>query len=48
MALADSFEEILDSLPPDWTDLELDLRIADEKRYVDASVILSVINAQPY
>jgi hypothetical protein len=48
MALADSFQEILDSLPPDWTDLELDLRIADEGRYVDAAVILSVINAQPY
>jgi hypothetical protein len=48
MALADSFQEILDSLPPDWTDLELDLRIADEGHYVDAAVILSVINAQPY
>ena len=48
MALAESFQEILDSLPPDWTDLELDLRIADESRYVDAAVILSVINAQPY
>ena len=48
MGLADSFQEILDSLPPDWTDLELDLRIADEGRYVDAAVILSVINAQPY
>src|SRR5436189_4749050 len=48
MALAESFQEILDSLPPDWTDLELDLRIADESRYVDAAVILSQINAQPY
>jgi hypothetical protein len=48
MRLADDFQEILDSLPPDWTDLELDLRIADEKHYVDAAVILSVVNAQPY
>ena len=48
MALAEQFQELLDSLPPDWTDLELDLRIADESRYVDAAVILSVINAQPY
>ena len=30
------------------TDLELDLRIADEKRYVEAAVMLSTINAQPY
>ena len=48
MALADQFQELLDSLPADWTDLELDLRIVDESRYVDAAVILSVVNAQPY
>jgi hypothetical protein len=46
--LADDFQELLDSLPDDWTDLELDLRIDDESRYVDAAVILSVVNAQPY
>ena len=45
---ADDFQELLDSLPPDWTDLELDLRIADESRYVDAAVLLSLVNAQPY
>jgi nucleotide-binding universal stress UspA family protein len=27
MALADQFQEIVDSLPSDWTDLELDLRV---------------------
>ncbi len=48
MALAETFEEIVDSLPDDWTDLELDLRIADERRYVDASVLLVTCNAQPY
>ncbi len=48
MALAESFEEIVESLPGDWTDLELDLRIADMGRYVDAAVILSQVNAQPY
>jgi hypothetical protein len=48
MALADEFREIVDSLPDDWTDLELDLRIADEGRYVDAAVMLSQVNAQPY
>ena len=48
MALADDFQELLDSLPADWTDLELDLRIDDENRYVDAAVIVSLVNAQPY
>jgi hypothetical protein len=48
MALAADFLEIVDSLPDDWTDLELDLRIADETRYVDAAVFLVVANAQPY
>jgi hypothetical protein len=45
--LADSFQQILDSLPPDWTDLEFDLRV-DESRYVDAAVLLVTCNAQPY
>lgn len=48
MALADDFARIVDSLPEDWTDLELDLRIADEARFVDAAVILAQVNAQPY
>jgi hypothetical protein len=47
-ALADTFQEMVDSLPDDWTDLELDLRIFDEKRYVDAAVLLVTCNAQPY
>jgi hypothetical protein len=48
MALADTFAEIVDSLPEDWTDLELDLRIEDETRYIDAAVIVVQCNAQPY
>ena len=36
MALADTFTTIVESLPDDWTDLELDLRIFDESRYVEA------------
>ena len=48
MALADDFDDIVDSLPDDWTDLELDLRIADESRYRDAGVLVTQINAQPY
>ncbi len=48
MAMADDFQRVLDSMPPDWTDLELDLRIEDESRYVDTAVALSRVNAQPY
>jgi len=46
--LAEDFERIVGSLPEDWTDLGLDLRIADEGRYIDAAVMLAQINAQPY
>jgi hypothetical protein len=48
VGLADTFTSIVDSLPDDWTDLELDLRIFDEHRYVDAAVLLVTCNAQPY
>jgi hypothetical protein len=48
MGLADSFQAALDSVPDDWTDLEIDLRIFDEERYIDAAVLLTQINAQPY
>ena len=48
MGLADTFQGIVDSLPDDWTDIELDLRLADEERYVDAAVLLTLVNAQPY
>ena len=48
MGLADTFQQIVDSLPDDWTDLELDLRIDDESRYIDAATYLVTCNAQPY
>ena len=48
MALAQDFQNFLDSLPPDWTALELDLRIADEDRYIEAATLLVQINAMPY
>lgn len=48
MSLAGDFRQVLDALPPDWTDLELDLRIDDESRYVDTAVSMSQVNAQPY
>ncbi|MFT4050564.1 MAG: hypothetical protein QM648_12110 [Solirubrobacterales bacterium] len=48
MALAAEFQEIVDSLPSDWTDLEFDLRIFDEDAYVDAATLLTQCNARPY
>jgi len=47
MPLADEFQELVDSLPSDWTDLELDLRV-DESRYIDAATLVLQVNAQPY
>jgi hypothetical protein len=48
MGLVAEFQRLLDSLPVDWTDLEADLRIDDEARYIDSAVALSQVNAQPY
>jgi hypothetical protein len=48
VALAEDFQRILDSLPPDWTDLTFDLRIFDEHRYIEAATIIVQINAQPF
>lgn len=48
MGLATDFQQILDTLPPDWTDLEVDVRIEDESQYVDSAVALSQVNAQVY
>jgi hypothetical protein len=47
MPLAQEFQDIVDSLPSDWTDLELDLRV-DEARYIDAATLVVQVNAQPY
>lgn len=48
MSLAAAFAEITAALPRDWTDIEMDLRLADEDRYVDASILMTQVNAQPY
>jgi hypothetical protein len=48
MGLADDFQDVIDALPDDWTDLEIDLRIFDESRYVDTAVYLVTCNPQPY
>ncbi|HUA11236.1 MAG TPA: hypothetical protein VMA83_04450 [Solirubrobacteraceae bacterium] len=48
MALAEDFQRIVDAQPDDWTDLVLDLRIADESRYIEASLYLVTCVARPY
>lgn len=47
MGLADDFQRVLDAMPSDWTDLELELRIGDASRYVDTAVALTRVNAKP-
>ncbi len=46
--LAEDFQRIVDSLPPDWSDLQFDLRIDDEDRYIEAATLLVQVNAQAY
>jgi hypothetical protein len=48
MSLVADFQQILDALPADWTDLEVDMRIEDESQYVDTAVAVSQVNAQVY
>jgi hypothetical protein len=48
VSLASDFQQILETLPPDWTDLEVDLRIDDMSQYVDSATALSQVNAQVY
>ncbi|MFY9264324.1 MAG: hypothetical protein WAO61_02675 [Solirubrobacterales bacterium] len=48
MALAAEFQRVVEALPDDWTDLEFDLRLADESQYVEAATLLTQCNAQPY
>lgn len=48
MSLAAEFSQILEGLPSDWTDLEVDVRIDDLSRYVDTAVVMSQVNAQVY
>ena len=48
MPLAEDFEQAIESLPPDWTLAEFDLRLSDEERYVEAATLLTQVNAMPY
>jgi hypothetical protein len=48
MALADTFQQILDSLPDDWSFMDVDVRVYDETRYIEASTYMVQVNPQPY
>jgi hypothetical protein len=47
VALAEDFQKIVDSLPPDWTYMQFDLRINEEDRYVELAPIVAQVNAWP-
>ena len=47
MPLAEEFQQIVDSLPPDWTLMQFDLRINEEDRYVEIAPLVSEVNAWP-
>jgi hypothetical protein len=47
MAFAEDFQQIVDSLPPDWSYLQFDLRINEEDRYVELAPIVAEVNAWP-
>ena len=48
MALAEDFQRMIDSLPPDWTQAHFDLRIYDEEQYIHTATLLAQVNAMPY
>lgn len=47
MGLAEEFQNVIDSLPPDWSRLQFDLRIDQEDRYVELAPIVAEVNAWP-
>ena len=48
MPLAEDLRGVLESLPPDWSHIEFDLRIFDEEHYIEAAALLMQVNAEPY
>ena len=42
------FAAVVADLPEDWSQLIIDLRIADERRYVGACLLLTTCGARPY
>jgi hypothetical protein len=44
---AEDFQKVVDSLPPDWSYLQFDLRINEEDRYVELAPIVAEVNAWP-
>lgn len=47
MPLAEDFQAIVESLPPDWSAIQFDLRIHEEDRYVELAPIVAEVNAWP-
>ena len=47
MGLADTFTELVESLPDDWSHLTLYLKIRDVRRYIETANFLVTCNAQP-
>ena len=47
MALGASFEEIVQALPRDWTDMQLDLRILDEHA-IRPGAEVRVVGREPF
>jgi hypothetical protein len=47
MPLGEEFQKVVDSLPPDWTHIQFDLRIHEEERYVELAAIVAEVNAWP-
>ena len=47
MPLAEDFQKIVDTLPPDWSQLQFDLRIDQEDRYVELAPFVAEVNAWP-
>jgi hypothetical protein len=47
VAFAEEFQKVVDSLPPDWSYLQFDLRINEEDRYVELAPIVAEVNAWP-
>jgi hypothetical protein len=45
--LAETLQQIVHTLPPDWTTLQFDLRINEEDRYVEVAPIVTEVNAWP-
>lgn len=48
MKLESTLDQITDSLPDDWSGLEIEVGIDDLERYVEAAVFMAECNGQPH